>query len=203
VTELYQSIDVLIFRRIKALRHSTDSALVQIGNATGKDTRDRRMETPDMRLSLEVTLVTRAEIDDFKAFLDTRCGRLVPFWLPAWDYELHSKSSMVYPSANLNFDRTEFVDAYLHSAALHHKRKFLWFWISDADHYADYISAAATVDADTEQVTMHTAVDYEYPLICFLNYCRLDADRIEIVYEGNDLARCVLPVKILQYDAIT
>jgi len=203
----YESIDVFTTRTIRAVKHGSDPALLLLRNPTGVDVRDRRQHRPAMDMTFEVMLQGREAVDSFRTFLEARQGRLVPFWLPSWDYDLRLVEDVEGPTNLLGIRRTEFVDNYLISN-VHRVRRYLYFYRSGYET-ARYITTAEVIDADTEQITVDENLPDDplgpdsYETICFLNYCRLGSDRIEIKWINGDNAIAMMPVHIIEYELET
>ena len=142
-------------------------------------------------------LKSRQEIANFLAFLETRRGRHIPFWMPSWSQDMES-IQVVGPS-----DTTLLIKniAYTQIMKLHPNRRDLVFYFSDnSAPMFRHITGCSDPSNGTEVIAMDASLGkLVYPRdfrgISFLNYVRLDSDSVEITWISASSAEVTFRVR--------
>ena len=141
------------------------------------------------------TCATRAQIAALKAFLETRCGKAVPFWVPTWRQDM----SLALEAGSLGNGLTiepEGYTKFIFESDLTNGRRHLMLkrWDNGSIIYRKITNA---VDNGTSEVlTLDSVLGVTFPvgsLVSFLTLCRLDTDEVEISYLTDSIAECSLP----------
>lgn len=145
--------------------------------------------TPRYARAWRYVLRTRAEIHDYRTWLQRRQGRYRAFYAATYEANFRVKGSGLITTA-LSFESDSFVDW----AA---GRSHLVIEDVNGQYYLKGISGAAQVDSTTAQVTLDSALNLlvgNVKRVSWLGLCRLDTDMVEITWLGGGLAESVLPV---------
>jgi hypothetical protein len=128
------------------------------------------------------------DVADFKAFVDLRAGRAIPFWLPSVEADLtlaanasSSDTTIKIVSVGYSLDFIPDTDARAH----------LCFRSGATLSYMKVLSAVNNLDG-TETLTLNGAIGYNMTpstwMVSFMRYCRLEDDVLAIQFEGRDYA---------------
>jgi len=186
--QTYQGEDLLFDspNRVESLmstyRRPTD--LVDAGIGTVVST--SRTAFPKVATSFEWVLQGREAISAFKEYLFARRGRLKPVWIPSWHSDLHLTKAVTALDDTIavqSIDYERFVD-------LQTTRRDLAFLMPDGSWRLRRITGVEAGDPGEELLTLDQqwGDDVQPFRISFLNLCRLDQDRIEIVWHTDSVA---------------
>lgn len=143
-------------------------------------------------------LLTREDLWRLRHWLYSRRGRQVGFWLPTWNEDLVLASSISSASA------TQFTVKSIGAAAPEwqtiHPGRRIRFRLTNGGVYYRQIQSVITGPAGTEQINIFgtigfTATPSQVLGIDFLDFARLDADRVEIKHRAAKGASLLVPVK--------
>lgn len=149
---------------------------------------DTKTDFARNRQSVSMVRKTREEKNRLKAFLNSRRGKQVGFWLPSFNKDFVPVASLAVgaTSATVKFSwQSQFFTG-----------KHLLIQLKDGSRYFTRMSGAVKV-AETETIgfdpplsnlAMIGADDIEY--ICTLSHVRLDTDSVEFEYDQVNNLRC-------------
>jgi len=135
----------------------------------------------------------REEIAAFRSFLAARAGRLVPFWLPSLQDDVHlvapaASGATTLQVANLGRWRLDGSPAAI-------GRRDLRVVLVDGSVLYRRVTAAEQISADVEQLTLDSALGVAVTptsvlQASYMRLVRLASDSVEIVYQTDRLAEC-------------
>jgi hypothetical protein len=134
---------------------------------------------------------TAAEMRAYKLFLARRAGRLRDFWLPTFEQHLRPVN-VGNIASSLTIEADGFNDYTF--------RPHVAFQDTAGNWYPRAVSNPTTVIGNRLQLTLDSALNIDASLIaqvCYLGLNRLDADRVEINWIGNNVAES--NVRILEF----
>lgn len=170
---------------------------------------DPVMAAPWTIFQQQALLLSHQEISTFLGFLDRRCGRLVPCWIPTWDRNF---DPLLFNSTTFKFSEcgyTSLVNAaearrdvyvHLHAPSSH---------VENKDFTALRLSAPIDNGDGTEQATiasahpngggtaLNTAGLSAIALISYLKYVRLEADTVELSWDTDEIVDATLTFREL------
>lgn len=140
---------------------------------------------------------SRAAIDQFRAFMAERAGRLVPFWLPTWHHDLQLAGDVPSPLStldviNINYTRYQF------DTTETWRRHLAFIRIGVG------IDSIRRIDGAVEHVTTETLTLDSAPssamvkgqwMLSFLTLCRLEKDDYDLRWQGRTVAECTFDVR--------
>lgn len=201
-------LDVLTTRQIRNIADINNNELIFRDNYSGKFSASIRRLFPSMEMEFELVLLDRDDVDEFKTFFDTRKGRRVPFYMPTWSEDIVMTDDY-NPAGNVLTIRD--IDYNASFLGLEARRLLIFMNPSDDEYSIQRISAASTIADDKEELTLQNPglpagkrdSDY-WEIICFLNYCRLAQDGVDIIWVQDDaglssnFATVRLRIKVLE-----
>lgn len=128
------------------------------------------------------------ELYAYRQFLFRRRGKYRPFWLPTYESNMRCKSTG-FISSVLLIESDQYKQ--LSNVRKHIAIKSNGVWT------AHTITASALLSATTVQLTITPALNKEastVQLISYLGLHRLDADSVELHYQGADLVEVSVPI---------
>lgn len=136
---------------------------------------------------------TRAEIDELRKFLYARRGRWRGIWVPTFASDLKLATTIAASAVNIDVEScglVQYVDGDV-------GRRDIRIELVDGTIYYRRVSAFSTVDADTERMTINTALGAivtaaQVARISWLMFARLDADSIDIEWSSASVAEASL-----------
>jgi hypothetical protein len=205
---IFYDTEVLTIQTLSQLWFDHDPALLLNDNLTGVRRLTRRKLHPSIGGRATVVMRSRAEFQAFKDFLAAIEGRWQPFWMPTWNEDIRPVDS---GGTTLITARAYSYETYNDDGSAPTTRRRC---ISIFDGAAVNCRTITQVDRtdDVEAITFTGAMGSSvgvgtYPLISYLNYCRMLQDGFDIQVERADddgfLARCSFGVTVLPPDVLT
>jgi hypothetical protein len=202
----YLGYDVLElnYNRAGAFEERLRRKFVILSSKTGRRSADEQAPAPAAMRPFTWTAISRGEISAMRTFLDARCGRALPFWLPSfqWDLALAEDVAQNQSSATIRWVRYK-QQMWGTTGA----RRHLAIW-SLGDGTMDYCKIADVTDPanyQTEILSLDPVAQRDYTrertVLSFLKLCRLDEDRIEISYPSPQVAEATIRVRELPLEA--
>lgn len=183
--------------RRDAVSQQSNRTKTRIDSGTGPFTEVSPASVGRAVRSFNWYLPDRAAIDAFRAFMDARAGRLVPFWIPTWHHDLQLAADVVTPLTaleviNINYARYQFdpVETW---------RRHLAFIKVGAG-----IQFIRRIDGAVEHVTTETLTLDSAPasamvkgqwMLSMLTLCRLELDSYKLVWHTRTIAECAFDVR--------
>ena len=136
------------------------------------------------------TCITKAEIRAFKEWLAVRRGRLVPLWVPTWRRDLLLAQAVGAHDSGISIQSCGYTQYAFPRAA----RQHLAFVLPDGSMAYRRVTSSQA-GGSTETLTLSAPLGQGLPassLICYLTYCRLDSDEIELAYITDAIAEAAL-----------
>jgi hypothetical protein len=176
--------------------------LAELDFGTGVRAFDDESDKPELLQSMRWFLDSRADVGAFRSWLYARAGKFKAIWVPTWMVDLVMLSNL--GSGGVAFDvenigYTRHIDARVH-------RRDLRIQLASGAVYYRRITAAVEVDADTETLTIDSALGVaitpaDVVSISFMALCRLDADGVEIAWFTGDVAQAATNLRATGNDA--
>jgi len=134
----------------------------------------------------------RTEIDAMRQWLFARRGRQSCVWLPSWARDLHLQATVGAAATTLDVEHCN----YSASIAQAVGRRDIRVLLTDGTTYYRRITASTVIDADTERLTISSALGAsvtpaDVAAISFMHLARLDTDAVEIAWHRWDVAEAV------------
>lgn len=174
--------------RVDDLDEQLVRAMQRIDHQFGKKYDDMKAAYPRTTRQYSWVLEGKQAIKDFKDWLAIRRGRLVPFWVPSWRKDMrlikNKKDSvdLLIAGQHMAWYRAQTTRARIvmfKPDGTYIIRRILASRLS-------YPNTILTLNATTGIAADTTEADF--PMICFLLLCRLDADAIEVHWHTKYLA---------------
>ena len=134
-------------------------------------------------------LRTRQEIASFLAFLETRRGKHVPFWMPTWGKDVEILQALGAVDKNIlvkNIGYTRYIK-------LHTNRSKLIFFPSDGSTpIIKTITGSVESANNTEIISLDSNFGVaknpsDFKAISFLTFCRFDQDAFELTWHTDSI----------------
>ncbi len=143
----------------------------------------------------------RAEIDTLRQWLFARRGRLACFWLPSWGRDLEVQATIGASDTTIDVEACGYT-TYIAQAI---GRRDIRIELTDGTVYYRRITASAEIDADTERLTISSALGASVSpasiyAVSFMHLARLDADAVEIAWHRWDVAEAVFATRGIRND---
>lgn len=152
-------------------------------------------DTPTLAIPYAQKFANRAQISEWMGFLELRQGRRVPFWMPSWEKDFQPvtinngvSGSIIY-TANGYADWIDGADGRKDIAIIYLQQGQVY---AAGHHQRIRITAATNNGNGTE--TINCPLNFVYDedkakvRICFLRYCRLESDAVEIAWKTSCIA---------------
>ncbi len=182
----------------EAPEDSLRRSLVGLDPGLGARSTRARADAPDLVRPVLWTCQNRAEIADFKAFLEARRGQAVPFWLPSRRRDLLLSQSVGASDTGIAIQAMGYARLLFPVKA----RRHLAFLYGSSWLYRSV--TAATEGGATETLTLSTPLGVALPvgtLVSHLLLCRLAADEVELIYITDSIAEARLSCLELPQEA--
>lgn len=151
---------------------------------------------PEIVQSMRWLMTSRAEVGAFKAWAYRRAGKHAATWVPTWVVDLVMTSNL--SSVGLSFDIEAMGYARQINEGTH--RKDVRIELNSGAVYYRRITGAAAIDADTETITLDSALGVaitpaDVNRISFMALSRLDGDGVEIAWFTGDSGQATTNVR--------
>ncbi len=151
---------------------------------------DSRYAANRERQTMRLVFGSRANISAFMGFLEVRKGRKIPVWIPTFSPDMELIE-------NIGDTATSFIITdigYATFIAEHPTRNHLAFVKHDGTMIFRKIVDSADNGDGTESISIDTALGFNatpetFRYICFLRFCRMDSDSIEIAWDTSEIAQ--------------
>jgi len=161
----------------------------------GRLYQDSHEVTPRYRRALLLQCLGLAEVLQAFAIVDTLKGRLLPFWLPTWDYDLTTAVAYASGAAALSVQPIRYADL---SWPASPARRYIQLRGPSGALYRKGVLSATWPGTGPEVLTLSSSIGENVPAgttVCFLRYCRLDVDTLKMTFYGAEgYAEGSLPV---------
>lgn len=191
----YRSMPVQLLRPnwARDLEQEFVRKLEDLDFATGTRFRDDEAGGPVLMQSHLWTLTTRAEIAAFRAWCYARQGRLSHYWQPSWAQDLRVLSNIADTDTTVDVE----FSGYTARVAQDVGRRDVRIQTTAGDIYYRRITGSAVIDADTERLTLDSALGAsvavsEVALVSFMHLLRLNTDAVELNWFARDSAESLL-----------
>ncbi len=163
---------------------------------TGLVAYDTHTSAPEFSRPFHWVIKGRDAIARFLGFLDTHCGRLVPFWLPTAARDLEQSQDAAATDLTIQIKDIH----YSLYVAQHPNRRDLAFFPLAGAPVLRRITASAPGAAGFEWITLDQAFGQvrkttDWTCISYLAFVRMDQDSLRLVWETDDLLRASFRVK--------
>jgi hypothetical protein len=133
---------------------------------------------------------TRQEIMNLLAFLETRKGKLMPFWMPTWSKDLEQVQDMGASDLNIlvkNIGYTRYIKQHANRSVV------IFFPADNSTPIIKTITGSAESSNNTETISFDSSFGSikkpaDFKAISFLTYCRMDQDAFELVWHSDSIA---------------
>lgn len=138
----------------------------------------------------------RTEIDTMRQWLFARRGRLSAFWLPSWARDLEVQATIGASDTTIDVEACGYTTHIAQAIG----RRDIRIELVDGTVYYRRITGSTVVDADTERLTISSALGASVSpasiyAVSFMHLARLDTDAVEIAWHRWDVAEAVFTVR--------
>lgn len=202
----YLGYDVLElnYDRVGAIQESVEQEFALLDHETGVCAVVEQWAAPASVRPFTWTAMGLPEIAAMRAFLDTRKGMAVPFWLPSYQWDLTLASALDALDTSITIEWARYDDQLFGTTGA---RRHLALWtvgVGAMDYYA-VEGADCAGEREPEVLTIDPAAVRDYAadstVISFLKLCRLERDQVTISYPTKDIARATILVRELPMEA--
>jgi len=190
---VYNSLPVLEFTNnwSEGLTDKYELKVSVFDNELSNFVRDIEGASPTITKTFSWFLGGKENIDYFKAWLEARKGRLTPFWFPSqvrdFVYVSHSGVELVVDFCGYS------------SLTLTNSPRDVRIEFAGGTVEYRHIENVVAVN-ETEVLTVNTPLPVgDIKMISYLYLSRLDADRVEMVYQTSRFATASTPIRSLVY----
>jgi hypothetical protein len=182
----YKGVDVLTDLMMKVGNYSEKviREVTVIDNVTGTPTQDPRYTTPTQSFTVSWDLTNRVELWRMRKWLHSRKGKQKSFWLPTKlrDFDVIQDITAGANSVTINNM----------SYGLFYGVRYLSIKSKSGAAYYNKITGSALNEDNTETLFLEDAVTVTVTLanieyVCLLHKVRLDADRVELEHNVNQV----------------
>jgi hypothetical protein len=182
-----------------------DRSKFRIDSATGPFTEyDKALIGRQLR-TFNWYMGTRAAINDYKAFLAERQGRLVPFWVPTWHHDLVLAADIIVPSGSIDIQNIGYT-RFLFDPLYTWRRYVAFIKIGSGIQYIRRINTAIE-NTDTETLTLDAAptgpIVVDQWMLSFLTFCRLESDTVPMTWHTLTVAEAAFDMRELPQEMPT
>jgi hypothetical protein len=137
---------------------------------------------------------TKASVWALRQWLYTLRGMWKGFWVPTWVRDIEILSNLTTAGNSISIQTIGFTD-------LGSTRDILIRELNGTDHYLRVLGATAGSPGEEDLTTSGTigfnldAVDIDFA--CFMNFMRLNSDRVEIIHRVAGGANVVIPTMVV------
>ncbi|MDR2550026.1 MAG: hypothetical protein LBD10_07515 [Desulfobulbus sp.] len=175
-----------------------DNKWVRLDNDTGTVEFDIQSLEPVLARSARFLLIGRTGIDRFLRFLFYCAGRLAPFWLPATERGFELAAPARAGENAIDIDNIAYEYALAGSAA----HTDIELVAIDGTRIRRRIVGVETLPEGPERLTLDGALEVDIAAAslnrcAWLQLCRLDADEIDLKWQGGDCLEVTLPIMVL------
>lgn len=165
----------------------------RLDNQTGIFKIDSRFPTAKVRTSLKVLAGSKKEISELIGFFYYQAGKLNPCWIPSYSEDIQLVQGGTDTSNTLIMKPIGY-STYIRSFP---QRKDLMFIKTDGTVFFRRITGSSLNSDGTETISIDQAMGFtftpsDFNLICFIRFCRLDSDVLELEYVTSDIASTTL-----------
>lgn len=162
-----------------------------LDNQTGVVGVDDHLGRPVAMQDYLWTLQGRAAIAELRAWLHARAGRLNGLWVPTWRMDLTLEEPILASQPVMTIAR---IDAARFNRQQPGRRDMV-IRLRDGSRLYRRIIAAVAVDETTEQLILEANMGVDLDpadvvMISWLQFCRLEADRIEFAWHSTEVLEC-------------
>jgi hypothetical protein len=171
--------------------------LTLLGADPGKRSLDAQEPVPGSIRTLHVVCDGPEEAAALRAFLDTRRGRLLPFWLPSWDEDLTLVADAGQGLDQLMISSPEDVGYHALVYPLGAPRRHVQLWAPGQAPSYHRITALEDWDSGVQEIDIDPVLPVSITTdwrVSFLRFCRLDTDAPRLEWDG-DTVSCALPIR--------
>lgn len=178
-----------IYRPLRALDYET-----------GIFTLDSRYSGNRERVECVLLLKDRTEISKFFAFFAARSGRWTPVWIPSWSQDFQIVENVSPSNTEIKIKDI----GYTKFVAAHPARRDILAVKPNGLLYPRRITDSINNGDGTETITLDTSFGFAittgitFERVCYLRFCRLDADLVELDWNTDG----ILQVKLVFTDLI-
>jgi len=150
---------------------------------------DSRFELSKERTDLNLLLRTKQEISEFLGFLDYRSGRLRPMWYPTFSEDIQIAQAGTSGDTTLKIKNINY-SLFIRQASV---RRDIMFAKNDGTYLFRRIEGSVDNGDGTETLTIDSSLGFDFSnsdfkFICFIRFCRLDSDTVDLNYSTTDSA---------------
>jgi len=168
-------------------------SLIVLDSKTGDVTVETKGSSPISAAPIQCFLADRAEVDKFRAFLDRRKGRLVPFFAPSWNQDLILASDVLATDSTIRVDVMNYTRFLFPSPS---RRDIAFLAVTGERVYTRILNSVQNSDG-TETLTLAapigTAFRKDRTQISFLELVRLATDDVDLSWSSSTFAMASLP----------
>lgn len=170
--------------------------LAELDFSTGPASYDDESGRPEIVQSMRWLMTTRAAVGAFKAWAYRRAGKFAAIWVPTWVEDIVMTSNLGSGGTSFDFEAI----GYTRQIATGTHRKDLRIELNSGAVYYRRITGAAVVDADTESLTIDSALGVAITpanvnRISFMALSRLDGDGVEIAWFTGEAGQATTNVR--------
>lgn len=201
----YDVLDLVEHNRRESFEERVRWRFTLLDTATGKRTADAHDRASSPVRPFLWTAFSRTEAKAIRDFLDARRGRAVPFWLPSYQKDLTLAVDGVATGIILTVDHVRYAQLLFGDVGA--RRHVALHLPGGAFAFHKVTAATDPGNGLTETLTVSPALAVAYPkattLVCFLKFCRLDEDEVELTWLSRDHADAVIHCRELPNEAPT
>jgi hypothetical protein len=171
-----------------------------LDNGVNSVTVDDHGKQANIVSSVEFILENKAQVDEFKNWLQQCAGRHKPFWMPTWQADLHSLELMAKGSRNMTIHNIGY--------SMHYQTQFgkqdVMILLKNGDSVYRHITGAAMSDSSSQKELLTFDKPLRQPIslkdilmLSFMGLCRLESDLVEFEWLTHDIARVALKIRLL------
>lgn len=191
----YKGVDVLTDLMMKVGNYSEKiiREVTVIDNITGAPTQDPRYTTPTQSFTVSWDLTNRVELWRMRKWLHSRKGKQKSFWLPTKLRDFDVIQDITAGSNSVTINNMSY--------GLFYGVRYLSIKTKSGAAYYNKITGSALNEDNTETLFLEdaivvtvTLVNIEY--VCLLHKVRLDADRVELEHNVNQVTISIPAVEV-------
>lgn len=148
----------------------------------------------------------RSAIASFRAWLSARAGRLVPFWIPSNQADLRVVSNVSSGATTLVVENRGYAQLFDSPGDLATiGRRDIMVLSTTGTRYYRRITAAVELGADTEQITINSALGValttaQISIVSFMHLVRFASDAVELAHHTDALVEATIPLASVRDD---
>lgn len=182
------------------LQESSGRGFVVLDPGVGAFEMQSRATYGEQRRTILWKCLSRPDVTALRAFLDARKGRLVPFWLPSFARDLVPLSTFSIGAVLMTVGWRGYTAMMFPVGP---QRRHIRVMAQNYSAFYTKITAAAETPPTSEDITTLDTFPVQVTpssVVSIMRLCRLDADEVEMSFDGQDVVEARIPVVELPFE---